>query len=258
MIDILLVDDDKLMSQTLADILELKGYRAETANSAKEALEKIKSSKYDCVISDIKMPGENGVDLFTKIRELDPEMPVALMTAYARDELVQRGLDEGVIGVFSKPLDLNLVFDLLSFIVSKVKILLVDDDQNFCETMKSVLQLIGHNDVTLCDLSNLEDNLSEISLVLLDVKLPNSTCTEVYQRIRSFSPDVAVVLITNYQKEMIDEIFSILKTNASGILEKPIDEMKLINLINKVKKSEMKSRIYPKNPKEKVMLDQGK
>ena len=50
MIGILLVDDDKLMSQTLSDILELKGYRTETANSATEALEKIKNSEFDWLL----------------------------------------------------------------------------------------------------------------------------------------------------------------------------------------------------------------
>ncbi len=243
------------MSQTLADILQLKGYKTETANSAKEAIEKIKNSKFDCVISDIKMPGTNGIDLFSKIKEIKPELPVALMTAYAKDELVQKGLDEGVIGVFSKPLDLNLVFELLTFIGSDVKILLIDDDKNFCKSMTGILSVLGHTNVVVCDLDNIEENLSESSLVLLDVKLPNASCLDVYQRIRENSPDVTVVLITGYQKEMVGEILSILKINASGVLEKPISQENLLQLISKVKKSEMKIRMYPKKQKKRVMLN---
>ena len=245
MIDILLVDDDKLMSGTLADIIELKGFRTETATSASEAIEKIKTLNFDCVISDIKMPGKNGVDLFNMIKEINPELPVALMTAYARDELVQKGLDQGVIGVFSKPLDLNLIFDFLNYIGSKVKILIIDDDKTFRKTMNDVFHLIGHTDVVICELDEIEKNLTGTSLVMLDVKLPNSSCSEVYKIIRDHSPEVPVVLVTGYQKEMVNEILPILKSNVSGILEKPIERDELKQLLSKVKITEMKKRIYP-------------
>ena len=260
MIDILLVDDDKLMSQTLADIIELKGYKTEIANSADEALEKIKASKFDCVISDIKMPGTNGIDLFSKINKINPDLPVALMTAYSRDELVQIGLDEGVIGVFSKPLDLKLVFNLLSYIESKIKILIIDDDPVFCNLMSDIFHLLDYHNVLICDFENFEDyiekDLNGITLVMLDVNLPDSSCSEVFTRLRKKSPNIPIVLVTGYRKEMVDEILTILQNNAAGVLEKPVDQEILFDFINKVKKSEMRSFIYPDQEKEIIKLAQ--
>ena len=103
------------------------------------------------------MPGSNGVDLFSKIKEINPDLPVALMTAYARDELVQRGLDEGVIGVFSKPLDLTFIFEFLAYIGSPEKILLIDDDEILIKLMIEVHNLFGYKNVVGCSLKNYQE-----------------------------------------------------------------------------------------------------
>ena len=90
---ILVVDDDRMMVQTLVDTFRMKGYESEGAFSAEDAIEKVKNSDFDFVISDI-----NGVDLFRRIREERKDMPVVVMTAYSGDDLVKEGLDAGARG----------------------------------------------------------------------------------------------------------------------------------------------------------------
>ena len=111
---VLIVDDDPRMAKTLKDILTVKGYEADVAHSGPEALEKTAETHFDCLLSDIKMPGINGVELFRAIRKTRPDLPVVLMSAYAHDELVKDGLEEGVIAVLAKPLDINALLSFFS------------------------------------------------------------------------------------------------------------------------------------------------
>src|SRR5512140_2481286 len=114
-LNILIVDDDKRMTRTLSDILRLAEHEVVEASSAIEALEKVKAQSFDCVLTDIRMPEMDGVELNRKLREIQPGLPVVLMTAYAADTLTRQGLDDGVVGVLDKPLDIN---NLLSFLGS--------------------------------------------------------------------------------------------------------------------------------------------
>ncbi len=118
---ILVVDDDDGMGQTLRDILKYKGYEVEIARSGADALTKVEASlnpsqarPFDCVLSDIRMPGLNGVETYKAIRAKQPDLPVVLMSAYLDDDLVKEGLAAGAMAALTKPLNLDLVLDLLS------------------------------------------------------------------------------------------------------------------------------------------------
>jgi len=113
---VLIVDDDQRMTDTLVDILEAKGYQAYPANSGEEALEKAKTDRFHCVISDIKMPGMNGVELFRAYREIHPDTPIILMTAYAPGDLLTSEVSESVVAVLRKPFDIDMVITFLSAI----------------------------------------------------------------------------------------------------------------------------------------------
>jgi len=107
---ILIVDDDDNMAKTLARVLELRGYQAEVANSGEEALQLAQGSDFDCMLSDIKMPGMNGVELFQNFQRLHPEIPIMMMTAYAPSDLLTTSISKGVVAVLNKPLDFELLF----------------------------------------------------------------------------------------------------------------------------------------------------
>ena len=111
---VLVVDDDQRMTHTLVDILEAKGYRAMPANTGEDALQLAREGPFDCVISDIKMPEMNGVELFRAYREMHPDTPVILMTAYAPGELLTSEVSESVVAVLRKPFDIDMVITFLS------------------------------------------------------------------------------------------------------------------------------------------------
>ncbi len=79
---VLIVDDDAPMRDMLVSLLEEGGIRSAAAASADEALERIQEAEFDAVISDIRMPGKDGVEFTGELRGIRPDTPVILMTAF--------------------------------------------------------------------------------------------------------------------------------------------------------------------------------
>jgi len=80
---ILLVDDNKLGLIARRSVLEELGHRITTASEGEEALQQFSPGKFDLLITDYKMPRMNGLELIRKVRELDSNLPVILISGYA-------------------------------------------------------------------------------------------------------------------------------------------------------------------------------
>jgi CheY-like chemotaxis protein len=111
---ILVVDDDKDNANSLAEIFELEGHVVTTAHSGMEAIKAYDEKNFDLAFMDIAMPGKNGVESFFEIRKLKPRAKVYMMTGYSVEDLVQRAIDHGALGVLHKPVDLTKVLSLLA------------------------------------------------------------------------------------------------------------------------------------------------
>jgi CheY-like chemotaxis protein len=111
---ILVVDDNPSMANTLADILNVKGFEVYAAVSCKEALQILHDHPVDILLTDVKMPDMDGVTLYRQTRKTYPGLVTFLMTAYAADELIQKGMSEGIKTVLTKPLDIDFVITLFS------------------------------------------------------------------------------------------------------------------------------------------------
>src|SRR2546428_4221045 len=92
---ILVVDDEQSMAQFLGIVLRKEGYQVTTVNNGREALEKAKAEGFDVVITDIKMPGMDGIQLLQQIKKHDPSLPVVIMTAYASQQSAIDAVNHG-------------------------------------------------------------------------------------------------------------------------------------------------------------------
>ncbi|GCE47179.1 signal transduction histidine kinase [Thermosporothrix hazakensis] len=104
---ILIVDDDVALLQALPQTLQLrlKDVQVETSDTADKALELIQKYDYDAIISDIKMPGMDGLELLSKIQELRPDTPTLLITGHGEYDLAIRALRGGAYDYILKPID---------------------------------------------------------------------------------------------------------------------------------------------------------
>ena len=102
---ILIVDDEKNYTLILAAVLEDAGFETLTANSGPEALEVLSESDVDLILTDMKMPAMDGIDLLERIKKEDADLPVIMMTAHGTVEKAVEAMQKGAYNYILKPFD---------------------------------------------------------------------------------------------------------------------------------------------------------
>ncbi|MBL7179510.1 MAG: sigma-54-dependent Fis family transcriptional regulator [Desulfobacterales bacterium] len=102
---VLIVDDEKNYPPILSAVLEEEGFETLTANSGQEALDILKHSDVDLVLTDMKMPAMNGIELLEHIKTEDPELPVIMMTAHGTVDKAVEAMQKGAYNYVLKPFD---------------------------------------------------------------------------------------------------------------------------------------------------------
>ena len=234
--NILIVDDDMGICETLSDIMEIKGYDTAIALDGYEAIRKVKEGAFDVILMDIKMPGINGVETFKEIKKVRPEIAVVMMTAYAVEDLIGEALREGAYGVLYKPFDMEQMIGLLEGVKGGGFVLVVDDDPNTCVTFKDVLEAKGYQVGTA---SSGEEAIgmageSDFDMIFIDMKLPTINGLQTFMAIREVNPQVVAVMMTAYRREMGDLVDQALKKDAYTCLYKPFDVGNMISLVGEI------------------------
>jgi DNA-binding NtrC family response regulator len=104
---VLLVEDKAELRAMLRKALERAGYTVEEAPDGNTAIDKIRGRRYLLVLSDLKLPGNSGLDVLREARRMDPTLPVILVTAYGSVEEAVTAMKEGAFDFIQKPVDLD-------------------------------------------------------------------------------------------------------------------------------------------------------
>ncbi len=101
---ILVIDDEMDMLMMLRMLIEDNtDHSVETTNNPSEGLKRLSDESFDLVITDLKMPGIDGMELFAEIRKSVPHLPVILITAYGSQEVADEAIREGISDFITKP-----------------------------------------------------------------------------------------------------------------------------------------------------------
>ncbi|MFN3017247.1 sigma-54-dependent transcriptional regulator [Vibrio coralliilyticus] len=111
---VLIVEDDEGLREALVDTLALAGYEWLEADSAEDALIKLKAHSVDIVVSDVQMAGMGGLALLRNIKQHWPNLPVLLMTAYANIEDAVSAMKDGAIDYMAKPFAPEVLLNMVS------------------------------------------------------------------------------------------------------------------------------------------------
>ncbi|WP_165312778.1 sigma-54-dependent transcriptional regulator [Vibrio ziniensis] len=111
---VLIVEDDEGLREALVDTLALAGYEWLEADSAEDALVKLKNNSVDIVVSDVQMGGMGGLALLRNIKQHWPNLPVLLMTAYANIEDAVSAMKDGAIDYMAKPFAPEVLLNMVS------------------------------------------------------------------------------------------------------------------------------------------------
>jgi len=104
---ILIIDDEKSIRNTLREILTYEGYEVTEAADGMEGLRIAGKDKFDIILSDIKMPKMDGIEVLEKLQEITPETPVVMISGHGNIETAVEAIRKGAFDYIAKPLDLN-------------------------------------------------------------------------------------------------------------------------------------------------------
>ncbi len=116
---ILVVDDELLIRDLLYDFFTGQGWDISVAENGERALEITKARDFDLVLTDIKMPQMDGLDLASQLRQANPDLPVVLMTGFPSVDTAVAALREKVDDYIIKPFNINQLYKLVE---AKVKV----------------------------------------------------------------------------------------------------------------------------------------
>ena len=118
-VKILVVDDEEIMLKLACDALRSQGHQVIGSSGALEALDKLKNEKFDFILTDIKMPEMDGMELIQSAHKMDPSMGAIFMTGYASLDTAKRAIQEGAYDYILKPFDLQEIRSAVARAVKK-------------------------------------------------------------------------------------------------------------------------------------------
>ena len=153
---IIIADDEENIRKTLAFFLREEGYQCDIADSGAKALDLVREGGIDLVLTDVRMPGMDGVELMKQVHQWSPETLVVLMTAFASVETAVAALRAGAADYFLKPLDFDELAVRIRTLVQRQELLrenrylreVIDRSFNFnfiigeSEPMKRIYRMI--------------------------------------------------------------------------------------------------------------------
>ena len=116
---LLVVDDDRYLLLALRQTLELAGYAVDTFSLGQEALIAAQEQAYAAVLSDIRMPGLDGLELLQRLQAIDKDLPVILVTGHGDVALAVRAVKQGAYDFLQKPVDDDVLLSALARAVER-------------------------------------------------------------------------------------------------------------------------------------------
>jgi two-component system, NtrC family, nitrogen regulation response regulator NtrX len=144
MADILIIDDEKAIRKTLTEILSFEGYKIDEASDGEEGLKTFKEKNYDVVLCDIKMPKLDGIEFLQKAGEINPDIPIIMISGHGNIETAVEAVKKGAYDYISKPPDLNRLLITIRNAMDKSS--LVTETKVLKRKVSRVQEMIGSSE----------------------------------------------------------------------------------------------------------------
>ena len=147
MVKILVIDDERSIRNTLKDILGFEGYAVEVAENGLLGLEMVRSTDFDIILCDIKMPEMDGIEVLEKIMLLKPETTVVMISGHGNIDTAVEAIKKGAFDFIVKPLDLNRL--LITIRNAGDKTVLVKETKVLKQKINKRYEIIGESPLIL-------------------------------------------------------------------------------------------------------------
>jgi two-component system, NtrC family, nitrogen regulation response regulator NtrX len=178
MAQILVIDDEKSIRNTLKDIIEYEQHQVDLAADGREGLEMFQQTHYDAVLCDIKMPGMDGTEVLMQIVEINPEVPVIMISGHGNIETAVDSIKKGAYDFIQKPLDLNRLLVTIKNALEKKE--LVTETKQLKKKISKKFNIIGESEA----INKVKDMIEKVAPTDARVLItgPNGTGKELVAR----------------------------------------------------------------------------
>lgn len=244
---ILVVDDEKGMTDSIKNFFQHKRFTVYTANSGEEALEIVKKDKPTIVFLDIRMKGINGLDTLERIKRIDKNIKVIMLTVFEDKEKANKAMELGADGYITKPFRLGYLEEVVrkkfqlnerESKINKPHILVADDEAGARSMIINFLD--ARYD---CEFQEAKDGDEAIrfiknnpcDIMLLDIKMPKKSGMSVIQEAKTINPNIDIIMVSAYIDDDVAE--EAMKLGATGYVVKPLNlkalSFKFANILDK-------------------------
>lgn len=240
---VLLIEDEEVARKALAKVIEKEGWQVITAKDGEEGLELFKREQPEVVITDLRLPKIDGIEVMHTVKKILPSTEVILITAFGDYDTAITALREGAFDYLKKPIDVNELILSLGRAKEKIyarknippfpTILLAEDEESTRERLSRVLSKEGWKVLPASDgeeaMSIFENN--KIDIAVIDIKMPKKDGLTCLHEMRKITTDFEAIILTGYGDE--SAAIQAMRDGAVNFIRKPIDLDQLIVAIQR-------------------------
>ena len=223
----LFVDDNREFAENLVEIAGDCGCDCEMAATGAEAVEQVRRTRFDAVVTDMRMPGMGGAAVVHAIRRIDPGLPAVVLTAHADDADLDAARREGLLAVLAKPAPIHRLLALLGAARRDGLLAVLEDDVALLDNLTEALRQRGFAAVTASSVLD-ADRLGPVRpfAALADLRLPGGPDGEAIRRLERKFPGIPLVTVTAFPAAA--------PAASRAIFGKPFDTAALLDVVERI------------------------
>lgn len=256
-IKVLLVEDDDMARKRLKRVIEKEGYEVIAAHDGLEGLELFKSERPDVVITDVKMPKIDGIEVMHRIKEMSKITEVILITGHGDVDMAILALRDGALDYIKKPIDIDQLIMSLGRAKEKIQerkkitvrntILILEDDEKTREKLGKIYIKEGYKVFIAPDgeegLKIFSEN--KIDIILTDLRMPKMNGLKFISEVKKITTDCEFIVLSGFGDEA--DAIEAMRNGAINFIAKPIDlEQLLLSTQKAIDKLELQRSYYYK------------
>lgn len=223
----LFVDDNLEFAENLVEIAGECGCDCEMAGSGAEAVEKVRRTRFDAVVTDMQMPGMSGAALVRAIRCVDPGLPAVILTAHSATADLDAARHEGLLAVLAKPAPIHRLLALLDAARRDGLLAVLEDDPALLDNLTEALRMRGFAAVTAGSVLD-ADGLGSVRpfAAIADLRMPGGPDGEAIRRLERRYPGIPVVTVTAFPAAA--------PPRSRAVFGKPFDTAALLDAVERI------------------------
>lgn len=234
---VLIIDDDRDVAESLAEVVESRGHAVGLAFSGEEGLAKFRAQDFDVVFVDVKMPGMNGVETYLKVRKLRPNTSVVMMTGFSVEQVLRDATQRGALRVVDKSAAGSEIVPIVQGFGAR-RVVLGAANSSFASNLLATLRDAGYEVEVVSTGQETLDRVLDggVECLIVDQQMPVLSGFDIYLGLSWIGRAVPTIIATHRAREHI-EAMDLLQPMADAILSKPFDPGMVLDEIDRLREA---------------------